>query len=277
VLYSKAMPISESKEELSLLTYLYCSSCFRHSELLFSVWSAKGWGPLAFTAMLHPGPMPYVAPILSHGSAGSAELPDRLSTITGISVFEIAGTLSQFHGPWLLHLGIRDRLEFLQTAAGLYSCLNFQRKETFMLREALLCIVNTLIQDRDEFDPLSVAPSVSMGIAIGSNEDGIKTPISPYITARQQDTKSGNLSLLKIMAHICMVLGIDVEAVKLHSESESIDTTHNSEISFSNSPFLWSELQVGIAREIVELTEALPGKCFTTIQLQHYTIIHGSV
>lgn len=261
MLYSRAIPGSESKEELSLLTYLYCSSCFRHAELLFSVWSAKGWGPLAFTAMLHPGPVPYVAPILSHSSAGNVEFPDRLSAITGISVFEIAGVLSQFHGPWLLHLGLRDRLEFLQTAAGLYSCLNLKRKETFMLREILLCIVTSIIQDREESDALGATSSVPIGLGIIPNDDGPKTPLSPHIVAREQNTNSGNSSLLKIMTHICMILGIDVEAVKLYSENQG---AARDMVNYPlNTPFLWPELQVGIAREAVEVTEALPGECFS--------------
>ena len=129
-MYSKAMPIADLKEELSLLTYLYCASCLRHTQLLFSIWSAKGWGPLAFTAMLHPGPYPYLAPVLSRSAGGIGEVTNRLYAITGIPSSDIAGILSQLHGPWLMHLTFRDRLDILQTAAGVFSSLNYKRKES---------------------------------------------------------------------------------------------------------------------------------------------------
>ena len=52
---------------INALTYLsiLIATILRQSFFLFATWAAKGWGPLAFTALMHPGPVSYVPPTLS--------------------------------------------------------------------------------------------------------------------------------------------------------------------------------------------------------------------
>jgi hypothetical protein len=51
------------------------------------------------------------------------------SSISGVTRPQMAAVISQAHGPWLLHLGHRERITTLESIAYLYSSLGYRRKE----------------------------------------------------------------------------------------------------------------------------------------------------
>ncbi len=77
---------------------------------------------------MHPGPAPYVLPTLSHPDSPLTNNHDRLSSISGITRPQMVAVAAQAHGPWLLHLGHRERIVILESIAYLYSSLGYRRK-----------------------------------------------------------------------------------------------------------------------------------------------------
>ncbi|KAI0375001.1 hypothetical protein BV20DRAFT_1041173 [Pilatotrama ljubarskyi] len=267
-LYHKASPTSEPEATLSLLAYLYCSSVLRHSTLLYSVWSCKGWGPLAFTAMIQPSPSPFLPATLSNNaSPTSASSPrntysalERLTIITGITRAQIAASLSQAHGPWLLHLDARERVRTLQYIAAMFGSLGHVRKEAYVLREVLGCVMDLIVCGRDERGTGSARArnfSLSGGAAQGT------------VGIRENERTEGNESILRIVKHVCRVHGVDLEAVKLVDANASNRNSQQSQdledaeldedlVQSALEPFGWPELQIGIIREAIAVAEALP-------------------
>ncbi|KAG6879987.1 hypothetical protein C0992_008580 [Termitomyces sp. T32_za158] len=269
-LYFKS-PTSEGDPNYSLLSYLYTSCVLRHSFFLFAIWSAKGWGPLALTAMLQPGPKPYLPPTLSKDGNSWAHL-ERLSSVSGISRGSIASILSQFHGPWLLHLGARERIAILEAASGLYACLGYRRKEAYILREVLGCILDLIVCGREE-DGLSRMSSVPGTSGLGIQ--GMKQSSGGGwggVGVRVSESTDGNDSILELLKYVCKVLGINLDAVKLvdvnpsgfpssvvADESSSISYEDYDKETFENmETYGWPDLQVGVVREAVAVAEALP-------------------
>ncbi|KAI0636866.1 TRAPP II complex [Trametes polyzona] len=273
-LYQKATPTSEPEATLSLLAYLYCSSVLRHSTLLYSVWSSKGWGPLAFTAMIQPGPSPFLPATLSNNasptSASSARNTyaalERLTSITGITRAQIAASLSQAHGPWLLHLDARERVRTLEYIAAMFGSLGHVRKEAYVLREVLGCIMDLIVCGRDEKGTGS-ARVLSAGLAARNTSLG--GAAQGTVGIRENERTEGNESILRLVKHVCKVHGVDLEAVKLvdvHAPNRDSQQSQSSEeadldeelLSSAREPFGWPELQIGIIREAIAVAEALP-------------------
>ncbi|KAG6814362.1 hypothetical protein H0H92_010948 [Tricholoma furcatifolium] len=265
-LYYKS-PTSEGDPNYSLLSYLYTSCILRHSSLLFAVWSAKGWGPLAFTAMLQPGPKPYLPPTISKDENSWAHL-ERLSSTSGISRASIASTLSQIHGPWLLHLGARERIAILEATASLFACLGYRRKEAYILREVLGCVLDLMVCGREE-DGLSRMSSVPGTSGLGLQASG--SGGWGGVGIRMNESTDGNQSILELLKHVCKVLGINIDAVNLvemdpNSEvsvmpDENVSLKHDdydNDVSGSTESYGWPELQIGVVREAVAVAEALP-------------------
>ncbi|KAJ7632643.1 transport protein Trs120 or TRAPPC9 TRAPP II complex subunit-domain-containing protein [Roridomyces roridus] len=244
---------TDGEYNYSLLSYLYCSSVLRQASLLFSVWSAKGWGPLAFTTMLHPGPQPYLPPTLSRDGLTSWANLERLSTISGVSRGSISAVLTQVHGPWLLHLGARERISILEYTASIYACLGYRRKEAYILREVLGCILDLIVCGREE-DGLSRLSSVPLPGAQGPNNSSSQRG---NVGVRFSENMDGNESVLKLLKHICKVLGINLDAVRLVENAEESSTIEEEDADFVE-PYGWPELQVGVVREAVAVAEALP-------------------
>lgn len=280
-MYYKATPAaSDTEHDHFYLTYLYCTAVIRQTSLYFSVWSAKGWGPLAFTAMLHPGGNPYLPPTLSHAEHNSLLNLERLSSVTSISRATIASLLAQAHGPWLLHLGPRERLAILETMAGIYACLGYKRKEAYVLREVLGCIMDLLVCGREEnrSSPRS-SPGVGgpgLGIRGVNFGDGNANTEQGSVGIRHNDNVEGNDSILKLLKYVCKVLGIDLEAVKLVEADSSGPSTAEKEngkkmdsvlpleadddvLDSSHAVYGWPELQIGVIREAIAVAESLPG------------------
>ncbi|KAI0748229.1 transport protein Trs120 or TRAPPC9 TRAPP II complex subunit-domain-containing protein [Daedaleopsis nitida] len=273
-LYQRASSASEPEASLSLLAYLYCSSVLRHSTLLYSVWSSKGWGPLAFTAMLQPGPSPFLPATLSHdASSTSSSSPrntyaalERLTSITGITRAQIACTISQAHGPWLAHLDARERIRILQYIAAMFGALGHIRKEAYVLREVLACLMELVVSGREETGN-GTARVLSAGLRNRNNALNVTTA-QGTVGVRENERTDGNESILRIVKHVCRVHGIDLEAVKLLQSNASArescssqnadDTDDIEDLQALREPFGWPELQLDIIREAISIAEALP-------------------
>ncbi|TBU35870.1 TRAPP II complex [Dichomitus squalens] len=274
-LYQKISPTSEPEANLSLLAYLYCTSVLRHSTLLYSVWSSKGWGPLAFTAMLQPGPSLFLPATLSNNASPvTRSAPrntyaslERLTSITGITRAQISASISQAHGPWFAHLDTRERVRTLEYIAAMYGALGHVRKEAYVLREVLACLMDMVVCGRDESGSGS-ARVLSAGLGNRNNSLNVTTS-QGTVGIRENERTDGNESILHIVKHICRVHGVDLEAVKLLDNSTPDRTSQapqtdaegeeNEELAPSlHEPFGWPELQIDIIREAIGIAEALP-------------------
>ncbi|KIJ69369.1 hypothetical protein HYDPIDRAFT_24212 [Hydnomerulius pinastri MD-312] len=264
-IYLKASVPSESSQDYSLLAFVYTTAVLRQTSLLFCVWSSKGWGALAFASMLQPGATSYLQKIISDNSWANLE---RLSAITGITRAQIANTITQAHGPWLLHLGPHERLVVLQSMASIYSCLGFKRKEVYILREVISCIMDLVVCGRDEDDQLRKSDLGSAGLVIRTSglENGdaaVNSPAKGSVGMRRKENLEGNQSILKLLVYACKVLGVNLEAVSLASSAEGAsDGDMQPEdvdlVESLNNTFGWPELQVGVVREAIAVAEALP-------------------
>lgn len=277
-LYQKTSSTSEPEATLSLLAYLYCSSVLRHSTLLYSVWSSKGWGPLAFTALLQPGPSLFLpvtlsnnaTPVSSSLARNSYASFERLTSITGIARAQVSASISQAHGPWFAHLDARERVRILEYIAAMYGALGHVRKEAYVLREALACLMDMVVCGREESGTGS-ARVLSAEFQNRSNSLNVATS-QGTVGIRENERTEGNESVLRIMKHICRVHGIDLEAVKLietgvpdreSQVSQSDEGERDEELARSlREPLGWPELQIDIIREAIGVAEALPGLCF---------------
>jgi hypothetical protein len=218
-------------------------------------------------------PSGYLPPTLSHTDALSWLHLERLSVSTGIPRSLIGATLSQAHGPWLLHLEPGERIVVLEMMAGIYACLGYRRKEVYILREVLGCIMDLLVCGREESEAdNSTSTTNDGGLGIkGIPFGGGQTRGLGGVGVRQSESTGGNESILRLLKYICKVLGIDLQAVKLVNPANEVDaeeqhkgppTAENFQcdsIDTLQDPYGWPELQVGVVREAVAAAEALPG------------------
>lgn len=270
-IYLKASISSEATHDYSLLAFVYTSAVLRQTSLLFCVWSSKGWGPLAFASMLQPGATSYWQKVMSDNSWVYLE---RLSVITGITRSQIAGTISQAHGPWLLHLGPQERLVVLQSMANIYGCMGYRRKEAYILREVISCIMDLVVCGRDEDYQLRRSDLGSAGLVVRTvglqnGDDGTPTG-NGSLAFRPNENMQGNQSILKVLIYACKALGVDLESVKVATppnaqergnvEPDIVPFDALSLIESLNNSFGWPELQVGVVREAIAIAEALPGQ-----------------
>jgi trafficking protein particle complex subunit 9 len=214
-------------------------------------------------------PIGYLPPTLSHVDATSWLHLERLSAASGVTRSLIGSTLSQAHGPWLLHLEPGERIATLEIMASVYACLGYNRKEAYILREVLGCIMDLLVCGREESDTDNSNPSTN------SAEPGNRRiPLAGErgsMTMRQSESSTGNESVLRLLRYICAVFGIDFQAVGLVSVEEDVDKDgERSRSSFQEElrdyamntlqdTYGWPELQIGVIREAIAVAEALPG------------------
>ena len=205
---------------------------------------------------MHPGPTPYVPPTLSHPDSHLPSNRDRLSSISGLMPSQIAAAVSQAHGPWLLHLGHRERIVILENIAYLYSSLGYHRKEAYILREVVGCIMDLLVCAREETDL-----AYSSGATVNSMGSGDLGAVAVKGTVRS----TGNESVLKLVKYICEVHGVNLEAVTFVNTTTEGTQIEGGVPQYTNSydqledPYGWPELQIGIVREALAVAEALPG------------------
>lgn len=281
--YRTPPPSTDIEQNHFFLSYLYTTSALRHATLLFSIWSAKGWGPLAFTTMLQQGASPYLPPTLSHPEHNTYHNLERLTSVTGISRSVIAAILAQAHGPWLLHLGPRERLAALETMAGIYACLGYKRKEVYILREVLGCVMDLLVCGREDFRGSAAKAGSSTNTGLGIRGVNIGGGSGGAVAMRHNDSEEGNQSILGILKYVCRVLGIDLEAVKLlvpNAEGEDgndkVQSTESVLIDdeITEEVYGWPELQVGVIREAIAVAESLPGmQVFSSHSLQFTSFV----
>ena len=268
-MYSRIIPGHDQDQQYPFLTYIYIACVLRHTSLLYSVWSAKGWGPVAFTTLLNPGPTPYIPPTLAHPDQLSFVSLERLSITSGIKRSQISEVLSQAHGPWLLHLGSRERIAILQFIAAMYGYLGYKRKEAYILRETIGCVMDLVVCGREHYDDYRL--SSANPVVIGPDTSA---PAAGTLGIRESESTEGNESVVKLVKHICKIHGVDLEAVNvLEIDSEAIrprdswtaDKKRESEVppvpedDLPKEPIGWPELQIGIVREAIAVVEALPG------------------
>ncbi|TFK42560.1 transport protein particle complex subunit [Crucibulum laeve] len=261
-------PTVDGESIHSLLAYLYACCVLRHASLLFSVWSAKGWGPLAFTTMLQPGPKPYLPPTLSYTESDSWLNLERLSSISGISRTSISSVLASLHGPWLLHLGFRERIAILEATASIYACLGYKRKEAYILREVLGCIMDLMVCGREEDGATTSSIPTTAGLGLHNFNPTPGSGYGPTVGVRLSESSDGNVSILILLKYVCKVLGINLDAVQLapsdtdstvaEDMSASILKYDNEAVEEHHEPYGWPELQVGVVREAIAVAEALP-------------------
>lgn len=280
-MYSKIVPGHDQDQQYPFLAYLYVTCVLRHTSLLYSVWSAKGWGPVAFTTLLNPGPNPHIPPTLAHPEQLSFVNLERLSITSGIKRIQISEVLSQAHGPWLLHLGSRERITILQFIASMYGYLGYKRKEAYVLRETIGCIMDLIVCGREHYDDYRL--SSAKPVLIGPD-----TPASSVGTLgiRESEPTEGNEGVIKLVKYICKIHGVDLEAVNVvetgpeaisprgGDEKRESEIPQISEDDPPKEPIGWPELQIGIVREAIAITEALPG----IVVSQHFEFyIYGVV
>ena len=101
-MYQKAVPPTDSELNYPFVSWFYTRAVLRHTALLSAIWTAKGWGPLAFSIMLQSG-LPGLRVTLSEDrrTPSSKRISynslERHTIITGITRATIANSLSQPH------------------------------------------------------------------------------------------------------------------------------------------------------------------------------------
>ena len=171
----------------------------------------------------------------------------------------MAAVISQAHGPWLLHLGHRERIiTTSESIAYLYSSLGYRRKEVYILREVVGCIMDLVVCAREKPEP---------GISSGTTVNGKGSGDSGAVAVKGIERSTGNDSVLKLVKHICGVHGINLEAVRFvntdtHGTQEegAVSQDTSSDDPAGEDPYaLAGELQIGIIREALSVAESLPG------------------
>jgi hypothetical protein len=90
------------------------------------------------------------------------------SSISGVTRPQMAAVISQAHRPWLLHLGHRERITTLESN----SSLGYRRKEVYILREVVGCIMDLVVCAREQSEPgLSYGTTVN-----GARDQTIQVP-----------------------------------------------------------------------------------------------------
>ncbi|KAF8759071.1 hypothetical protein RHS01_02413 [Rhizoctonia solani] len=261
---------------------LYTEASLRTGTLLFAIWSAKGWGPVAFGTLVRGGIPPVFANLASEGANAKSDGPIdptknlgptlshlsdrptapvapllRMSTITQISRAQIANVAGQAHGHG-----------FSTSNPG----IDYARKEVYILRELLACIVDLIICAREETGTkvstgrMSVItdPNENRGggwPGPGANQTGEISEGTGEIGVRIAETTEGNESILRIVKYVCEIYGIDVSRVQVGMDAIDTGTKDGSvddDIELDSPRFGWREVQVGVVREAVQIAEALP-------------------
>jgi hypothetical protein len=160
-------------------------------------------------------------------------------------------------------------VSILEAMASIYSCLGYMRKEAYILREVLGCLLDLMVCGREE-DGFSYPSGVPSSAGLGIQ------PISGVgvgwgsVGVRLSESVDGNSSILHLLIYVCQVLGINLEAVRminsvdrlasLANDRESILKYEEEVMEGFKEPYGWPELQVGVVREAVAVAEALPGE-----------------
>lgn len=247
-LYSSAVEAPELEGSLAEISLLYITSCFRHCSLLYHVWVTDTTSSLSLDFLLHGTSV--------FNTSNASVQKDSITPSIGRS--DVAAALGLSHGPWILHLGPRERIEVLRHMAKRYSDLQYRRKETYILRELLACIMDCIVQGREEGKGSS-----------GSSTEMNTTPRQNVgdVAFREADKNIGNSGILSLIRYVCGVHGINLVSVDLTSDTDSGKSIQQPKPRLTNSlrqktlmpQYSWIEIQVGLIREALAIAESLPG------------------
>ena len=113
--------------------------------------------------------------------------------------------------------------------------------------------------------------STAKPVLIGQDEP---TPAPGTLGIRESEPTEGNESIVKLVKYICGIHGVDLGVVNVvetgpetafRRQSRARDEKHDSDVppvpedDFPKEPIGWPELQIGIVREAIAVSEALPG------------------
>lgn len=262
-LYQKVATTFADEDLNAGMAHIYTSCVIKSATALFCIWAARGWGPRAFSAMLHPSAFRQIILEVSGISTEPSKI-DELSTISRVTRGDVSSILAQAQGPWILHLGSRDRIEILRSMARLYAAMNFRRKESYVIRELVGCIMDIFVCGREERPPL-LTPSLDNlpDGAQGETKGG-------DIGLRESEDGTGNESVLQLMRRLCEALGIDLNVVqfaKVGKDEGPILPDHFKETNSVLDGYGWPPLQTVVVQEMLFAAEALPGASLLNILL----------
>jgi hypothetical protein len=168
-----------------------------------------------------------------------------------------------------LHLGSRARIAILQFITAIYGYIGYRRKEAYVIRETIGCIMDLVVCGREHYDDYRL--SSAKPVVIGQDAP---TPTAGTLGIRESEPTEGNEGIVKLVKHICRIHGVDLGAVnvveagpeailsrKSWTRDERLDTEAPPvpEDDIPKEPIGWPELQIGIVREAIAVAEALPG------------------
>jgi trafficking protein particle complex subunit 9 len=183
-------------------------------------------------------------------------------------------TLSQAHGPFLMHLQQPDQIRIFSTLASLYSCIGFKRKEALVLREVQAAIMDLIVCGRDEHrsnlgrESLSNESKIYLFDRDRDKDRDTGQSVSGALGVRETEDVEGNISIVRLAKCIAEVYGVDIACIRVMDVASEAPTTEGSHPIGPLEPtdmmgrphFGWPELQIGVVRETVAVAEALPGQ-----------------
>ena len=233
----------DNGEDYTALTFAFVTATLRQATLLVNVWSGND-----------PTSIPHLHQSVNLSGRNSDTQLNRLSTRTGVPRSEIAMLLSQSHGPWLLHLHPRERLEIFRYMANAYLFIGYRRKQVYILRELISCIMDSMVHRKEEY-PTKTNESVLSPNAYG---EYFRSAQSDAIGVREVGDTQGNESVLQLVRYACMVHGIDLNTVCFTNDSE---VAREQEKSPTRAMVVrqWTEIQEFLIKEALVVAEFLPG------------------
>ncbi len=227
----------------------------RHSVFLHRVALSNGWNSFTLNSLVHSsGVIRLPKYSRSRLDADDAQA-DSLSGAPTRS--DISSSLSLAHGPWILHLGSREKIDVLRFMASLYDSLSYRRKEAYVLRELVSCVMDLFVHGREESRGTSVVSSASLD---ASGERGDR---EGEVGIREAHDITGNNSIIEIVKYVCKVHGVDLGCAQFSDDSSQIQALSSSSGRRRKAETLhfgWPELQIGLVREALAIAEGLPGK-----------------
>ena len=263
-LYSKASALSESGTYLSELSYLFISAVTRHSMLLLRILTSKGWNATALSSLV------------LRSDIGDVRLP-RVSKLevepnaileganANPTPADVSISLSLAHGPWLVHLPPRERIEVLRFMSKMYFQLSYRRKEAYILRELVSCIMDLVVHGREEIrNAVSLSTSASRGGTGHADEEGQDVGVRPT------DEVAGNDSVIRLVIYFCRIYGVKLNSFSFLDEETgpglmSDEVVKSDQVNLPH--FGWPELQIELVKGALAIAEGLPGETIIIMEL----------
>jgi len=266
---------------------VYAEACLRCAHFYLAVSEAHGNMPRALDRLVAPT-FPSSSPAAPTPPTGAAQA--RTARLTSLSPSNtvprstIAQWLSAAYSPHLALLALPVRLRLTAEIASLFGRIGYRRKEAFVLRElAALCAEGVAGRSIEVFaasgaggpSPIPEEPSDpprANGSSTGagaSSSSGAAARAGAFdrggSIVRTTSDPAGNDSIVRIVEKVCEAFGIEV-APRLSREDvqaerkKSIVQGRTLEILESEvGAFGWPGLQLGVLKDAISISEALPG------------------